>query len=102
MRRNGRTEIRMEKEIREKVHVSGRARTVRGLKRQKAKKSTIFSSRFISCVVRQTFFFFFLHMYRTFERTWSLWDDSLLYCDYMAGNFAKMFHFWVQGLGICK
>lgn len=85
--KKGRREIRIEREISE-VHVSG-WRT-----RLKSKQSgvSIFSSRFISCAVRQAFF---LHnMYSTFERTWSLRDYSLLYCDYMAEDSTKVSHFW--------
>lgn len=52
---------------------------------------SIFSSGF-SWVVRQTLF---LHnMCIALERTWSLWDYSLLYCDYMMENSAKVSHFW--------
>ncbi len=52
MRRNGRTEIRIEKEIREKVHVSVREQTVRA---RKKKLCTIFSSGFIGCVTNIIF-----------------------------------------------
>ena len=104
MRRNGRTEIRMEREIRGRVHMSIREQTVTKKKEKKKKRPCecrpSFSSGFTSCAAQRAWC---LHnMYSTPERTWSLWDYSLLCCDYMVENTARVSHIWAEGLGICK
>lgn len=104
-KRNGSTEIRTEKEIRDKVYVTVREQTVKGLEKKRGRSvCAVYYCRFIRvyklhCVTNIVF----THVQYTWENIEPVGlQFAVLWSLSITENSTKVSHFWGWGLWICK